>query len=188
MERTRRQRSADTRARILAAAKRLFSEDGYDRTTIRAVAAEATIDPSMVMRYFRSKKGLFTAAARFDLGLPDLSHLPRRKLGEAMVDYFLKRWEGELNGKDLQILLRSAATHDSAAKRMYDIFQHQLVPFIRQYCGTQRAEECAALVATQMLGLGYIRYVLKFSEVTNLSHAVIRRRIGATIQAYLDMR
>lgn len=188
MKATSRPRSADTRARILAAARRLFSEGGYERTTIRAVAAEASIDPSMVMRYFRSKKGLFTAATRFDLRLPDLGQLPRRKLGEAMVEYFLKRWEGELAGKDLQILLRSAATHESAAKRMHDIFQRQLVPFIRQYCSTPRAEECAALVATQMLGLGFVRYVLKFPEVINLPQALIRRRIGATIQAYLNMR
>ena len=45
-------------------------------TTGRAsasVAAAARIDPSMVMRYYGSKQGLFAAAAHVDLLLPDLS-------------------------------------------------------------------------------------------------------------------
>ena len=45
-------RSQPTRDRILAAARLIFARDGYERTTIRAVAAEAAINPAMVMRYF----------------------------------------------------------------------------------------------------------------------------------------
>jgi hypothetical protein len=51
------------------------NRQGYERTTIRQVATDANIDPSMVMRYYGSKDGLFAAAVD-DLELPDLSAVP----------------------------------------------------------------------------------------------------------------
>ncbi|MGW7679392.1 TetR/AcrR family transcriptional regulator [Kribbella sp. NPDC054772] len=52
-----------TEARILAAARQLFGEHGFDRTTIRAIATAADSDPGLVMRYFGSKEKLFAQAA-----------------------------------------------------------------------------------------------------------------------------
>src|ERR1700759_5068384 len=52
-------RSEATRRTILDAARHAFAARGYEQTTIRAVAGEAGIDASMVMRYFGSKPGLF---------------------------------------------------------------------------------------------------------------------------------
>ncbi|MEV5962957.1 TetR family transcriptional regulator [Kribbella sp. NPDC051952] len=60
---TRAEQRQRTEARILTAARRLFGEHGYDRTTIRAVAAAADSDPGLVMRYFGSKEKLFAQAA-----------------------------------------------------------------------------------------------------------------------------
>src|SRR4029434_4340364 len=55
-------KSQRTRAAILQAAQELFATQGYERTTVRDVAARAAIDPAMVMRYFGSKEGLFARA------------------------------------------------------------------------------------------------------------------------------
>ncbi len=75
-----RRSSAETKAVILAAARERFAESGFERATIRAIAADANIDPSMVMRYFGNKDQLFAAAADFDLDFPDLSERrPRRR-------------------------------------------------------------------------------------------------------------
>src|SRR5688572_10691897 len=49
---TPRARDADaTKAAILAAAREHFAASGYERATIRAIAADAHIDPALVMRY-----------------------------------------------------------------------------------------------------------------------------------------
>ena len=69
-------RSEGTRRAILGAARATFAARGYEQTTIRAVAAQAGVDASMVMRYFRSKAGLFTAAVTMDLQVPDLRSVP----------------------------------------------------------------------------------------------------------------
>ena len=74
-------KSDRTRLAILQAAKAEFAEHGYDRANIRAIAAIASIDPSMVMRYFGNKEGLFAAAVDVDLRLPDLRHVPRAGWG-----------------------------------------------------------------------------------------------------------
>ena len=86
-------RSEGTRRTILEAARATFATRGYEQTTIRAVAAQAGIDPSMVMRYFGSKAGLFTAASTMDLHPPDLRSVPARRRGEHLVRHFVDRWE-----------------------------------------------------------------------------------------------
>src|SRR5215212_2307319 len=133
---TRPRRSDGTRAAILAAARERFASDGYERATIRAIAADAAIDPAMVMRYFGNKEKLFAAAAEFDLRLPDLSALPRRAVGSALVEHFLQRWEGD---ETLMALLRTAVTNETAAQRMQAIFATQLAPLVAKLCGEPRA-------------------------------------------------
>src|SRR3954469_13789135 len=122
-----RRSSADTKAVILAAARQRFAESGFERATIRAIAADANIDPSMVMRYFGNKDELFAAAADFDLQIPDLSDVNRKQLGARLVAHFLDRWERD---EALIVLLRSSTTNDEAAQRMRKIFSSQLRPVI----------------------------------------------------------
>ncbi|MFI6364738.1 TetR/AcrR family transcriptional regulator [Nocardia sp. NPDC050630] len=64
--RSRAEQRQSTQSRILDAAKRLFAEVGYDRATVRAIAAEAQADPGLVMRYFGSKDNLFAQASGFE--------------------------------------------------------------------------------------------------------------------------
>ena len=79
---------------ILDAARSLFATRGYEQTTIRAVAAQAGIDASMVMRYFGSKAGLFAAAATIDLDPPDLASASPRRRGEVLVGHFVAGGSG----------------------------------------------------------------------------------------------
>ncbi len=104
-------RSDRTKAAILQAARLRLASHGYDRTTIRAVAADAGIDPSMVMRYFVSKAQLFDAALDIDLRLPDLTGVPLDDLPGTLVRLFLQRWEVDPADDALLVLLRSAVTN-----------------------------------------------------------------------------
>ena len=121
-------RSDRTRAAILNAARERFATHGYDRTTIRGVAADADIDPSMVMRYYGNKARLFEAALTIDLHLPDLSAVPHEHLPRVLVRHFLDRWEGNPADDALLVLLRSAVTNEHAAARTHEIFASQVAP------------------------------------------------------------
>jgi AcrR family transcriptional regulator len=177
-------RSDATKAAILAAAREQFAASGYQAATIRAVAAQAGIDPALVMRYFGNKEGLFAAAAEFDLRLPDLTTLPRHEVGAALVEHFLDRWEGD---ETLMALLRTAVTHEAGALRMQAIFATQVGPMVARLSGETGAAAArrAGLIATQILGLALCRYVLKLPPVASLKRAELVRRVGATVQGYL---
>lgn len=176
-------RSQPARDRILAAATRLFGELGFDRTTIRAIAAEADIHPSMVMRYYGSKEELFAATSVFDLDIPDLTQAPRGEVGRTLVRHFLRRWKAR--SEELPALLRAAVTHDGARARLLALFSNNVAPAVAKVCGPERAQTCAALVVTQMIGLAVTRQVLRVPAVVDLPEEVIIDRIGATIEDYI---
>ena len=178
-------RSDGTRAAILTAARERFAADGFERATIRAIAADAGIDPSMVMRYYGSKDKLFAAAADYDLRLPDLDGVPRDELGAVLVGHFLRRWEGD---ETLMALLRAAVTNEAAAERMRGIFGAQLGPVVAKITGgAPDAPRRAGLVATQMLGFALCRYVLKLSPVVALDRDEAIAWLAPTIQRYLTV-
>jgi AcrR family transcriptional regulator len=176
-------RSGDrTRGVILAAARERFAADGYERATIRAIAADAAIDPAMVMRYFGNKEKLFAAAAEFDLRLPDLTKLPREEVGAALTNHFLDRWEDD---ESLKALLRASVTNEAAATRMRQLFADQLGPAIMRLADPTTAPTRAGLVATQALGFALCRYVLALPPVADLTREEAVGWLGPTITRYL---
>jgi AcrR family transcriptional regulator len=181
-------RSDRTRAAILQAARERLAVHGYDRTTIRAVAADAGIDPSMVMRYFGSKALLFDAAMDIDLRLPDLSAVPADALPRTLIRVFLDRWERDPTGDALLMLLRSAVTNEHAAARMRQIFASQVAPALSTAMGSDLAAAQAGLIAAQLLGLALTRYLLHLPGVTTLTQEEIEEALTPAIRVTLAGR
>jgi AcrR family transcriptional regulator len=174
-------RKADqTKAVILAAARERFAESGYEAATIRGIAADANIDPSMVMRYFGNKDQLFAAAAEFDLRFPDLTGIERSEVGVAMASHFLARWEDD---DALIVLLRSSTTNAEAAQRMMGIFAAQLLPAIATLVPDD-APRRAGLIATQVLGMALCRFVLRIPPIVAMSREELIEWLGPTLQRY----
>ncbi|MFJ8334717.1 TetR family transcriptional regulator [Streptomyces sp. NPDC094437] len=178
-----RRRSEGTRDAILVAARERFAADGYERATIRAIAKDARIDPSMVMRYYGSKEGLFLAAITVDLRLPDLGALPRGHVGEVLVSHLFRLWEG---GEVFTAMLRVATAGPAGAERMHETFRDQLLPEMRKACpDPEQAHTRAALVASQLLGFALTRYVLRLPEAVELTREEVVAWLGPTVQRYL---
>jgi AcrR family transcriptional regulator len=177
-------KSDRTRAAILAAAQQLFAGHGYERTTVREIAARAKIDPALVMRYFGSKEELFARVAVFNLKLPDLSTADRSKVGELLVRHFLSLWEGDNANGGFTILYRSAASNKFAANKLREIFATQVLPAVAKIGGQKGAAERAGLIASQLLGIAFCRYIVKFPPVVGLSQEQIVQEIGRTVQRY----
>lgn len=178
---TPRRRSDATRAAILEAARERFASDGYERATVRAIAHDAGIDPSMVMRYFGSKEGLFAAVVDVELDFPDPAGIDPDSVGVVLVRHFLELWERD---GVLRTLLRVGVTNSAGADRLQDVFRGQLVPAARSF-GHPDAERRAALVASQMLGMALVRYVLELEPAVGLSHDEVVAWLAPTVQRYL---
>jgi AcrR family transcriptional regulator len=176
-------RSDATRSAIIEAARERFAADGYERATIRAIARDAGIDPSMVMRYYGNKEGLFAAATAIELEIPELSGMPARHIGAALVEHFLDRWERDdvLTG-----LLRAGVTNAAGTERMREIFAEQLVTIAQGTCPVPaEAPGRAALVASQILGMALARYVLRLAPAAEMPREEVVAWLGPTIQRYL---
>ncbi|WMT89166.1 TetR family transcriptional regulator [Pelagibacterium sp. H642] len=173
-----------TRARLVAAARQAFSEHGYERTTVRQIAAEAGVNQALINRYFGGKEQLFAEAVSIDLELPDLAGVARAEVGQALAAHFFRRWEGEETDDLLRVLIRTAATNAEAAARIRSIFAGQILRAVESIAGAERARERAALIATQILGLAYARYVLGLTG-EDISRETIRAMVGGTLERYL---
>jgi len=178
-------RSVPARRAILAAARARFAAEGYERTTERAIAADADIDASMVMRYFGSKEDLFAAAADIDLRLPSLKGVDPNQLGGVLARHFVALWEGSPNDEALIFLLRTAPTHERASERMREIFAQQTSPAISSLLGGVDGPRRAGLAASQLLGLALCRYVLKIEPLASQDPDQLTADIAETIQRYL---
>lgn len=173
--------AAGTRAAILDAARTRFGNDGYERTTMRAVAADVGVDAAMVVRYFKTKDALFAEAATFELGLPDLHTVAPEDLASVLMPRFFEVWESD--GTFLA-LLRAAATSTVASERMLDVFAHQVAPALTGITPDLHAER-AALVGSQILGLAFSRYVLRVPPLVAMSHQDIVSWVGPMLTRYL---
>ena len=158
--------ATQTRADILAAARLRFGSDGYERTTLRTVAADVGVDPALVIRYFGSKQDLFAAAAEFTLDLPDLTAVHPDDVADALLPSFFAVWEEDAT---FVALLRAAMTSPSAAATMRRIFATQVAPKLAAVTPDHPAQR-AGLMGAFIIGLATTRYVLTNPGVADLGH------------------
>jgi AcrR family transcriptional regulator len=178
-------RSDATRAAILEAARHRFAADGFQKATIRAIAADADIDPSMVMRYYGNKDGLFAAAVDIDLRLPDLDDIEPERIGEILLRHGISVWEQPPANEIMLTLMRSSITDDRAVAKFQEVFARQVMPAVLRIGDPADAPRRAGLLATQVLGIALTRYVLKLPPVVAMTAEQLVAEIGPTIQRYL---
>lgn len=174
-----------TPERILEAARMLFSELGFERTTIRGVGAHAGVDPALVVHYFGNKEGLFFEATLFGFEVPDLRQMEGNSVGACLVSYFIDAMEGRVIGKKLIALLRASVSHPGAMQALQGILQKRLQIVLVELLPADEADLRSGLIATQMVGLAVTRYILKIPSIVGLSKDDVVRRIGPVIQHYL---
>lgn len=142
----------------------------------------------MVMRYYASKEGLFAASSPFNLHLPNFSEADKGNVGEQIIRTFLNRWENHGGTGDLPALLRLSVTHPEGRHKVMSVYTQQVKPALDRLTASKNSEHVAPLIATQLVGLAFLRYVLELPAVVELSDEVIVKQIGCAIQGYIDGR
>ncbi|HEV7980058.1 TetR/AcrR family transcriptional regulator [Amycolatopsis sp.] len=187
--RGRRPAGQDTKTALISAAREVFGEVGYDGATVRAIATRAGVDAAMVNHWFGGKENLF---ARAVLELPfdprdlvaQLLSGPMENLGERIVRTFLTRWD--TGGGDIfTALVRSVAGHDQVAHVLRDLFLNQLFSKLVGPGDADRPELRATLCASQLIGMGMIRYVAKFEPLASADIETLVDAVGPNVQRYL---
>ncbi|GGL07155.1 TetR/AcrR family transcriptional regulator [Nocardia jinanensis] len=158
---TRAEQRRRTQERILRAATRLFAETGYERTTIRAVAAAAETDPSLVMRYFGSKEELFARVAVPEPDAP-ISGTPEQA-AEQLLAALAAKIEGEPDTATLAAI-RTMLTHSDTAESVREAMtarQRQAAGHL----GPDDAELRAGLIGALTIGVVISRHLLHLDSV-----------------------
>ncbi|MER5435184.1 TetR family transcriptional regulator [Streptomyces sp. NPDC002588] len=150
--RPRRRDAAATRQALLEAARGRFTRLGYDRTTLRDVAADAGVNLALIKRYFGSKEGLFKAALatapRFLGGEGGFPGDPAA-LAEALSRQLAAGAWAEFGEHPVLMLLR-----DSGDEQVDELRRHALEDFSRQVLaasGARSAPEAENLLRAQLL-------------------------------------
>lgn len=176
---------------ILKAAQQLFAQKGYDGASVRAIAALAKVDPAMINHHFGSKEKLF--ATTIEVPLDPKSHIEEtlttgshEDLPQRLLTRFLSLWDSP-HGTAAAAMLRTAMRHEwSAALLREFIIRRAMGPIAKALkFPKHEADWRISLVASQLLGLVLVRYILKIEPMASASHEDIIAAIAPNIARYL---
>jgi len=181
--------SPDAREAVLGAARELFAELGFERTTMRAVAARADVDAALIYHYFGDKEGLLAAAIELPVDpaalFAGVAGDPSRA-GEELVRRVVTLWDHHPEIRERMIaVLRTGLSHDHAAQLVRDLLSSNLLAAVARQDLAERRELRTGLIGSQIGGLMLARYVLKVPGAADASPEDLVRAVGPVVQHYL---
>jgi len=197
---TRGRRPGDQRTRdsILAAARAVFVEQGFNKATVIGIARRAEVEGALVYHYFGTKVDLFIEAA---VGLPVPTIPPGSKDGHIpdgadIVATFLGTWEQgpEEPGQAFVALAQAASGSPTAARSLEEYVTQRIwgAPWKSEQneqslpdgpLGGEPARH-AAMVGAQLVGIAWTRYILKLEPVASAPLHEVAAWFGPTIDGY----
>jgi AcrR family transcriptional regulator len=191
----RRPGNVDTKGQIIDAAKRVFAAKGYDGASLRAVAREAEVDPALVHHYFDGKASLFVAAMAlpFDPRVvpmhehPDVSTSPT-SAGTMVITGFLTMWDhAEGTGSSFASCVAGMAASTNVADAMREFVAERIWEKSPRNDGESddMTRQRRALVSSQLMGLAFIRYILRVPPISTTTPEEIARWAGPTLDRYM---
>jgi AcrR family transcriptional regulator len=190
----RRPGKVDTRAEIVAAAGAAFAELGYEKASIRGIAKRAGVDAALVHHYFADKAALFVETRHLPIDPHDVqtqvSGGGRPFSGERLVERFLAQWESRTNVDDSHSFItfvQAVSASPQAADAMRE-FLNDRIPLHAGPAGDpddiddQRRRR--SLITSQLLGLGFVRYVMRIEPIASADRRDVARWVGPNLDRY----
>ncbi|MEV6041621.1 TetR family transcriptional regulator [Nonomuraea sp. NPDC052116] len=154
-----------TRRRILEAGRRVFGEVGYDRATIRAIAAEAQVDKSSVIQYFGTKEQLFREALDLRINVDALTvEGDPAASAERYLRAMLERWAAAPDSP-MAVLLRTSLTSEEAADLLRRHITAEAIDRIAFHLEGPDPRLRAALAGAVMFGITFHRHLLRTPDL-----------------------
>jgi len=184
----RRPGTSRTREEIAAAAREQFAELGYDRTTVRGIAAAAGVDPALVLRFYGSKDDLFRQVMALPPAIADaLVHVadgPRETVGRRLAELIVAALEDPSSRTVVLGRIRSASSHPDAAALVRETVTRDLLRLASTLTDDEPLTR-ATLVGAHVVGLALARYVVLVEPLSTMPAAEVVDLTAPTLQHYL---
>ena len=193
--RGRRQGEPVSRDAVLSAAKQRFATEGYEKTTLRAIAQDAHVDPSMVLYLFGSKEELFRESLRLIID-PEVLVAALTgaadddpDIGTRMVRTYLRIWETPDTAASMRVMLQSATSNSDAQDAFRGFMQNYVLTAVSGVLGGgDEARLRAMLAAGTLVGTAMLRYIIQVPPLATLSADEVVKLIAPTVTRYLAAR
>jgi AcrR family transcriptional regulator len=173
---------------LIDSAQQEILERGYHGTSLRGVARRAGVDPSLVRHYFGSKDELLLQAVQVRVDPVQFAQEILRGspsgVGRRIVRFMLGFWEDPASPKSL-VRLVSTLSSPEIAELTKDAFVKPFFGTIAAAVSPDRPELRAVLTASQMMALGFSRYVLQEPTLARVEQQDLVRIVGRSLQQCL---
>jgi AcrR family transcriptional regulator len=176
-----------TRDDILRVARRRFLAEGYQRVTLRSIAAEAGVDVALLSHYFGSKSGLFGAtmqlaanpAARLDTAMQggDITTVPVR-----VLRMLITTWDDPVIGAGLRAMAEVATREPEVNRGLREMVEREIVARFAERIGGADATARAAVAASHAMGIIFGRYVLRVEPLASMPADELVARAAPSLQ------
>jgi AcrR family transcriptional regulator len=187
--RGRRQGEPVSRDAVLRAAKHRFAVEGYEKTTLRAIASDAHVDPSMVLYLFGSKAELFRESLRLIIDPEVLVAAMTEEdddIGTRMVRTYLHIWENPDTATSMVAMLQSATSNSDAHDAFRGFMQSYVLTAVSGVLGGgEQARLRAMLAATNLVGTAILRYVMRVEPLATLPRDDVVKLVAPAVTRYL---
>jgi AcrR family transcriptional regulator len=180
---------SSARADILAAARRRFLTDGYHQVTLRAIAAEAGVDPALISYHFGSKRGLLGEAMALAVNPADLLAReiagPLNNLPERLLTTVLTAWDDPETSGSLRTFIEAVVGDPDVGRVFRELVEHEMLPRIAERIGGRDATRRASVAASHIAGIVMARYLLQLEPFASMPRAEVVRRMAPGLRAVL---
>jgi AcrR family transcriptional regulator len=173
------------RAAILAAARAAFTERGYARATVRDIALRAGVTHGLVLRQFSTKEQLFLAAVPGTRDLEQVVTGEAETLPDRVAHAFVERMETGGDRDPFVALIRSAASNEEAATKLYIAMQEHSMALYRSVLPCDDVDTRVELLAAQLIGITFNRYIVKTGALAAMSGDELARHLASVLRHIL---
>lgn len=174
---------------MLDAASQLFLSDGYTGTSLRAIAAQADVDHSLVNYHFGGKDGLFIAVVELHVS-------PGRVVGEALghgpsgagrrlLSAVLEVWDHPPVQRRARELLLGVQLQKSTGEAVRSYLQNQVAGQIAAALDGADASKRAGAAAAVVVGIFLARYVVRLEPLATMPRAEVVELMAPALQSCL---
>lgn len=180
--------STDARERIVSGARKLFAEEGFEGTSLRAIAAEAGVDASLIRHYFGDKAGLLVATMQLPVNPVELIGQVLAGgpdgLATRLLTTFLTTWDAHRDV--IAGMIRTVVSSEAAGSPLVQMLRSVVLPQVAATLPGRDRELRASLMMSEVVGLAITRYVVRLAPLADAPIEAVVSHYAPTLQKLVD--